>query len=107
MDKFEFEPTPTATRHEYIRKVLTDRYTQVLKDGLAPMPINNDKDLQGFKPTLDSVKYERNRQNFPLNGAESKDVSFWSPYAHPTRGFKRTNEFTKPDREYLGTSQWR
>lgn len=101
MDNVKFEPTPIETRHEYIRKVLTDHFAEALKIELTPLPVNNDKDLQGVKV---DVNYAKNHQ---LNSDESKDVSFWSPYAHPTRRFRRTNEFTKPDSEYFGTSQWR
>lgn len=106
MDKAEFEPTPIATRHQYIRKVLTDHFAEILKEELAPIPVNNDKDLQGNKIVTDSVNYEKNHKKFPVN-SESRDFSVWSPYAHPTRRFKRTREFTKPDSEYFGTSQWR
>lgn len=107
MDNVEFVPTPIETRHKYIRKVLADRFAQALKDDLAPMPVNNDKDLQGSdKEALDSANYQKNRGKFPVND-ESKNFSVWSPYAHPTRRFRRNSEFTKPDKEYLGSSQWR
>ena len=107
MDNVKFVPTPIETRHKYIRKVLADRFAQALKDDLAPMPVNNDKDLQGSdKEVLDSANYQKNRRNFPVND-ELKSYSVWSAYGHPTRRFRRSNEFTKPDSEYFGSSQWR
>lgn len=103
MDNAIFEPTPTTTRHEYIRKVLIDHFAAVLKEESTPRPVDDDKNLQGNQIVLN----RENHRNVSLNGDESQDVSFWSPFAHPTRRFRRTNEFTKPDGEYFGNSQWR
>lgn len=101
MDQVKFEcetkSKPIATRQEYLRKKLSDQFTEYLKDGLTPLPVNNEKNLQGIKIV----------SNCNMDDNKSKDVSCWSEYANPIRGFRRTNKFTKPDSEYYGPSPWR
>lgn len=93
MDEVNFEPTSIPTRRDYMRKILSDRIAEDLKRKLTVPPISEEKNLQGTKKVHHT--YIDKRQ------------SIWSEIAHPTRGFKRTGEFTKPDSEYFGASQWR
>lgn len=96
MDEVNFEPTSIATRRDYIRKILSDQFTEDLKRKLTVPPISHDKHLQGTKMVHNTAANK-----------EEDHPSIWSDVAHPIRGFKRTDEFTKPDSEYFGTSQWR
>lgn len=97
MDETNFEPKPTsnATRNEYMRKQLSEQFAKVLQHKLSAPVISDDKHLQGSKITSTE----------PCGSATKP--SFWTELAHPVRGFKRTSEFTKTDKDYLGTAQWR
>lgn len=103
MDQFKSEQNSLGTRREYMRKVLTGHFAEVLKDKLTllPMHVSDEKNLQGTKFVNNSDNNNKNHSN------ESKDNSVWNAYAHPIRRFRRTYEFTKPDSEYFGNSQWR
>lgn len=95
MDETNFEPTSNVTRHEYQRKQLTEQFAKILQRKMNAPAISDEKHLQGSKITNNQAS------------ASASKPSFWSEYAHPVRGFRRTSDFTKPDSEYLGTSQWR
>lgn len=107
MDSVNFEPTFIVTRREYTRNILSKKFAEDVKRKLNTSPINNNKNLQGCKVVHDADLYVKNRRNDPLHGDESNDFSHWRTNAHPTRRYRRTFEFTKPDTEYFGTSQWR
>lgn len=102
MDKIKFEPT-IETRQQYIRKRLCDRFAKILEKKLTPPVIIIKRNLQGSK-----IVQSHNQSDASSNNEKSnQDSSVWCAYAHPIRRYRRTNEFTKPDREYFGTSQWR
>lgn len=105
-----FEPTSIVTRREHTRNTLFEQFAEDVKSKLtASPPINDEKNLQGFKMVHDATEYEKNRQISPLHREAdgSNDFSHWNAYAHPIRRYRRTYEFTKPDSEYFGTAQWR
>lgn len=108
LDDVNFEhPTFTVTRRKHTRNELVEKIAEDVKRKLTVLPINDEKNLQGCKMVHDAVLYEEHRQNNPLHRDGSKDLSIWSANAHPTRHYRRTYEFTKPNAEYFGTSQWR
>lgn len=107
VNKISSEPTSIPTRRDYIRKMLCSQFAEVMNDKLAPEPVDDSKHLQGTKVVRDSTIYVKCRENHPLHGGNAADFSCWSAYAHPDRGYKRSCEFTKPDCEYFGDSQWR
>lgn len=83
-----------STRRQYIRKQLSEQFAKSIECKLKAPVFNDEKNLQGYKITPMSESF----------GSMEKS-SFWDGCAHPVRGFRRSSEFTKPDSEYLGTSQ--
>lgn len=99
----EIKPTHIAnTRREYTRNLLCKKFAEEMKDKLAPVPMDNEKHLQGTKIIQDASNFKNG-----LNEEASRDYSFWNKHAHPIRQYRRSYDFTKPDSEYIGTSQWR
>lgn len=111
VNKISSEPTSIPTRRDHIRKLLCNQFAEVMNDKFAPEPVDDSKHLQGTQIVRDSASYVKCRENYPLqrcmHGGDATDFSCWSAYAHPGRGYRRTYEFTKSDREYFGNSQWR
>lgn len=107
MNEISFEPTSIPTRRDYIRNILRNQFAKAMNDKLAPEPVDDSKHLQGTKIVHDPGSYVKTCANHPLHGGESADFSYWSAFAHPERRYKRSYEFTKPDSEYFGNSQWR
>lgn len=96
-----------TTRRDHIRKLLCNQFAEAMKNKLAPEPVDDSKHLQGTKVVRDSANYVKCRENHPLHSGDADNFSCWSAYAQPGRGYRRTCEFTKPNCEYFGESQWR
>lgn len=102
LDGVNFEPTSIVTRHEYRRRILYKQFEEDEQSKLTASPFDEANNLQGSK-----IVTTCEQQTNPLNSTESSDYSVWNENAHPTRHYRRTYEFTKPDNEYFYPSQWR